>query len=1242
MAAYEKNINYIVENQFPDLFRTEGPVFVEFVRQYFKWLEGFQPIAHANLTGNVIVSAQNTTVTGTKTKFANTFSVGDVIAIYKDDRAYDLFTISNVNSNTSLTINTSPAFSNASTKIANTVDYYNPVYHLRRTDVYRDIDETPDQMIKMFKEKYLKDIQFNTASNKRLMIKHALDLYRSKGSERSVDLLFRLLFGVGAFVYTPSKDIFSTSSGRWTIPKYLELSPLPYNKKLVGKQVYGFKSGATAFADECVRRTVNGVFLDVLYITNIKGTFEAGELIDSVDNVLLQNKERTYLLGSLNSLEIDISGSGSGFTNGQIVSLRSFSGQGRGGLGRVANTTTIDGIVSFNLLDGGFGYTVNSEVIISSKVLELANVNIDSDLDFRSFFDRFETIKQPMAEIAYVDANNTLAVGDVLNTYYANSSLAGRGRIISLSANANSGTMLVAETVRSLKPPAEANANLTGNVAFWSNSSVVIGRKPSANLTGTVFPSIRSYNLNGTGTLFDTELITVFSNIAGDLSVNGTVVTTNNANLGVFSANGYITIHSNSSYYETRYINSVTNAQHLTVTHAFSFANDTANAAVAVAEPYITVFTRTNRPEIRQINAISNSTLLTVTRKFDRVNTASAFSATETSGTQFITQNANQAGTVAILAGDKAVTGTGTDFTTMSAGDSVVLTINSTASVFNKINAVTNATYLTLVDYPLFTNASTKIANTSQNTAIIYGKMLTFHVNSSATESHIINTVTNNSYLTIQSVFDTSNSVANFANSTVDYNVYTTSNAVVFTTNVYTDRSATGNVTGLGYTQIRLNLINVSTSNLETGQTVFQYDGNAAVRGFGTVNSVTFQGTNAAVDIINVYGRFNNSDLVYDMSNTFSGNLRSVVLYVGVHDTNGTFNTATNNFIKSLTTNTQATLVSVSQGIQANMAFSNDFLYSEFLDMTNAHVIDFLNVGLEDESYGFDNASINLTNGTIDEALNFQNIEFGRISSIYTTNPGQDYSRAPVVTIYEPRSASLQERDSILYLSNVSGDFLIGEELSQEATSGRALVSQFNIVEIGDLPNTVPNTATHILKVKRLRVYDASYFTGTTNSTTMLLGLDTSTTANIDWVDDNPLTEYIGLNAEVKANVIVANGTATVIEVVDSGFGFINNETIIFANGDSTGTAVANVASHGKAKGFYQDRKGFLSSDKKLFDGYYYQHFSYEIQSPLNIDKYEDVVRKITHVAGTKMFGSYVSSQVEKVEVNGLFTLETE
>lgn len=57
--------------------------------------------------------------------------------------------------------------------------------------------------------------------------------------------------------------------------------------------------------------------------------------------------------------------------------------------------------------------------------------------------------------------------------------------------------------------------------------------------------------------------------------------------------------------------------------------------------------------------------------------------------------------------------------------------------------------------------------------------------------------------------------------------------------------------------------------------------------------------------------------------------------------------------------------------------------------------------------------------------------------------------------------------------------------------------------------------------------------------------------------------------------------------------------------------------------GKYIDTKGFLSWNNKLQDNFYYQEFSYVIRVTELLEKYRDVVRKLVHPSGTKLFADY-------------------
>jgi hypothetical protein len=281
----------------------------------------------------------------------------------------------------------------------------NTLYHSRRMLDYRDIDTTIDDFLVHFKSKYLSSIQFETAVDTRRLVKHALDLYRSKGTERSMDLFFRSIFGVPATIYYPGDDVFKSSDGTWVLPQYLELFVDDNIEDFIGLQIEGINSGATAFVEKYIKKRArnSSYYSHLYYINNIVGSFQKGERIRSTST----GEVGPIVRGSVNFLNV-VDGS-SGYAIGDIVELTSEK-NGIDAKARVANVASITGQVDFELENGGWGYDSNSQVLIAEKMLNIVEV----DYEGTNNFIRFEKVAQPLVNLHYTSLTSNLTAGDIL------------------------------------------------------------------------------------------------------------------------------------------------------------------------------------------------------------------------------------------------------------------------------------------------------------------------------------------------------------------------------------------------------------------------------------------------------------------------------------------------------------------------------------------------------------------------------------------------------------------------------------------------------------------------------------------------------------------------------------------------------------------------------------------------------------------------------------------------------------
>lgn len=192
-----------------------------------------------------------------------------------------------------------------------------------------------------------------------------------------------------------------------------------------------------------------------------------------------------------------------------------------------------------------------------------------------------------------------------------------------------------------------------------------------------------------------------------------------------------------------------------------------------------------------------------------------------------------------------------------------------------------------------------------------------------------------------------------------------------------------------------------------------------------------------------------------------------------------------------------------------------------------------------------------------------------------------------------------------------------GSKAQVDSINAAAFISS----TISGVVNAVVTSGSNtFLEVKR-----RSYLNEFVSSVT-ILGLTSGATANVVYVSPIESSLPIGLNASILANVQVSNNTVTAVTVIDSGFGYRNGELVDLqkANSSFIVSAQANVSKQGVSEGYYASTKGFLSSDKKIFDGDYYQDFSYEVQTKVPFNQYVDILKSVMHVAGTKMFGKVV------------------
>ena len=129
-------------------------------------------------------------------------------------------------------------------------------------------------------------------------------------------------------------------------------------------------------------------------------------------------------------------------------------------------------------------------------------------------------------------------------------------------------------------------------------------------------------------------------------------------------------------------------------------------------------------------------------------------------------------------------------------------------------------------------------------------------------------------------------------------------------------------------------------------------------------------------------------------------------------------------------------------------------------------------------------------------------------------------------------------------------------------------------------------------------------------------------------------------------------GAITAITIINFGLGFTGTPTVAITSAFGNSAVLTPVlgvlgtfpgrwlpGQNGGIGGLPTTPDSLLDTNKVIQDSYYWQDFSYDIQSGTTIDKYRDIVKTLLHPAGMKMFGSvWIQSSPDNIE-NGFVDL---
>lgn len=310
--------------------------------------------------------------------------------------------------------------------------------------------------------------------------------------------------------------------------------------------------------------------------------------------------------------------------------------------------------------------------------------------------------------------------------------------------------------------------------------------------------------------------------------------------------------------------------------------------------------------------------------------------------------------------------------------------------------------------------------------------------------------------------------------------------------------------------------------------------------------------------------------------------------------------------------------------------------------------------------FGSANTYIENIHTKLIDALIFEASVFGTIARISLPTGGSGYSFAPTVRVVEPDIASLGIGEQYITLQSDDENWGSGNSLFTKLDTNDKLV-QANTGASGDVkggaapvtPISVTQYAngTYEMTVRvwqdflqrepgnirfannefvNLRTYDSEYVVGEIDTR----NYTSEGTAKIVRIQDEGV---LGKNAQINAT-LGANGTVTGLRVLDSGFSYRQNETVILETPDRplgvSATVRLTMGDVANAEGYYSTTRGHISSKRGfIHDNRFYQEYSYQVISPVALSRYRDFALNLVHPAGQALFGKYQSHSNAYVDV---------
>ena len=167
----------------------------------------------------------------------------------------------------------------------------NPYDRLVRLQSFRDVDNTTDTLLRYIRSEYVDDIPLTAKADRRKLVKRAKELYRIRGSEQSLYLIFKILYDKNISIFYPRDYVFNPSDSSYNKNKAIRVQEIGSTYAITdddfdqwkGYYAVGATSGAKAVIADIDYFGIGTDFVADFFLDEdtMSGTFQVDEEIEA-------------------------------------------------------------------------------------------------------------------------------------------------------------------------------------------------------------------------------------------------------------------------------------------------------------------------------------------------------------------------------------------------------------------------------------------------------------------------------------------------------------------------------------------------------------------------------------------------------------------------------------------------------------------------------------------------------------------------------------------------------------------------------------------------------------------------------------------------------------------------------------------------------------------------------------------------------------------------------------------------